>query len=168
MKRYLDSIVPLCSMIAVTGTLSIMLESNQNLAKVDDIGRYKHALVSEGMLDAGFVKQDKVQLITENTDVVKEETLETETVEEAETVEETSTTETTVHIKPLPEEIETRTVASQQLNVRIGDNKDTPVVTRVMEGDVVGLTGNTRDNWLEIIVQDEVGTVGWVNGKFLK
>lgn len=161
MKRYLDSIVPLCTMIAVTGTLSIMLNSNQNLANTDDIGEYKHALVSEGMLDAGFVKQDKVQLITENNDVVKEETLE-------ETTEETSTTEITVHTKPLPEGIETRTVASQQLNVRIGDNKDTPVVTRVMEGDVVGLTGNTRDNWLEIIVQDEVGTVGWVNGKFLK
>lgn len=161
MKRYLDSIVPLCTMIAVTGTLSIMLNSNQNLANTDDIGAYKHALVSEGMLDAGFVKQDKVQLITENNDVVKEETLE-------ETTEETSTTEITVHTKPLPEGIETRTVASQQLNVRIGDNKDTPVVTRVMEGDVVGLTGNTRDNWLEIIVQDEVGTVGWVNGKFLK
>ena len=37
-----------------------------------------------------------------------------------------------------------------------------------MLNDVVGLTGEKHNNWLQVIVQDEVGTVGWVNGRYLR
>lgn len=157
MKRYLDSIVPFCAIVAVAGSLNIMLDSNQNLAKIDNVDGYKHALVSEGMLDANLVNKPEVQLITEQEKPVEE------TV-----TEEVVTEDYLPEMKPLPEGMETRTVNIEQLNVRTGDNKDTPIVTRVMEGDVVGLTGNTKDSWVEITVQDEVGTVGWVNGRYLK
>ena len=149
MKRYVNSIVPLCSMIAVAGSLNIMLDSNKNLASNPSIVDYKHALLSEELERDNLV--DDIKFIT---DITEEKMSEIETK-----VVETNT---------LPIGVETRVVDAYQINVRTGSNKNTTIITRVMKNDVLGLTGNKDGNWVEVIIQDELGTIGWVNSNYLR
>ncbi|GAA0101748.1 hypothetical protein UT300012_24630 [Paraclostridium bifermentans] len=156
MRRYLGAIVPVCTMVMVVGSLNIMLTSNQNLARVGGGTVYRNALVSDKMLDASLAKGNETvvrfvaepEKIVEGHEVKKDET----------------------KIKPLPKDMPRAVVDGDQLNIREGSNKDAPVLTRIMRDAEVGLTGNKNEEtgWVEIVVQDQAGTVGWANGTFLR
>ena len=155
MKRYLGAIVPVCSMVMVVGSINIMLISDQNVARAGGNTVYRSAMISDKMLDASLAKTNDtvVRFVTEPEKVVKNE--------------EVSNTE--VKLKDLPSDMPKAKVNTIQLNVRAGSHKDEPVITRIMEGQEVGLTGNKNEDngWVEVVVHDQAGTVGWVNGEFL-
>lgn len=156
MKRYLGTIVPVCTMIMVVGSINIMLISDKNLAKAGDNLIYRSALVSSKMIDAPLAKTNNtvVRFVTEPEKVVKSEKI----------------TKTDVKVKDLPKDMPKAKVDTLQLNVREGSHKDEPVITRILEGQEVGLTGNKNEDngWVEVVVHDQDGTIGWVNGEFLR
>ena len=156
MKRYLGAIVPVCTMVMVVGSINIMLISDQNLAKAGGNTVCRNAMISDKMLDASLAKTNNtvVRFVTEPEKIVKSEEI----------------AKTEVKLKDLPSDMPKAKVDTLQLNVRSGSHKDEPVITRIMEGQEVGLTGNKNEDngWVEVVVHDQDGTVGWVNGEFLR
>lgn len=156
MKRYLGAIVPVCTMVMVVGSINIMLISDQNLAKEGKDTVYRSAMISNKMLDAPLAKTNNtvVRFVTEPEKIVKNDKV----------------TKAEVKLKDLPSDMPKAIVDTIQLNVREGSHKDEPVITRIMEGQEVGLTGNKNEDngWVEVVVHDQDRTVGWVNGEFLR
>lgn len=55
-------------------------------------------------------------------------------------------------------------INTQRLNVRSGPGTEYSVITTLVKGDVVEITGNSDKEWVEIVFN---GTTGWLNSKYI-